>query len=132
MTALDLPRPLPPHDALARPAAVTIHGVATAYPPYVLGLSPNVQRLPVFGLGCAGGVIGLSRAAALARATPGQWVLFMCTELCSLTFRAGDDSKSNVIATTIFGDGAAAMLLRAGNFDDEGAHTGRRATIRAW
>jgi alkylresorcinol/alkylpyrone synthase len=68
--------------------------------------------LPVFGLGCAGGVIGLSRAAALAQACPGQWVLFLCVELCGLTFRSGDDSKANLIGTAIFGDGAAALLLR--------------------
>ncbi|MBX7197941.1 MAG: type III polyketide synthase [Rhodospirillaceae bacterium] len=90
-----------------------------------LGLSPTVQRLPVFGLGCAGGVIGLSRAAAIAKAMPGEWVLFLCTELCGLTFRPGDDSKANIIATTLFGDGAAAVVLRAG----EGAS---RARIRAW
>ena len=77
-----------------------------------LGLSPTVQRLPVFGLGCAGGVIGLSRAAAMARALPGQWVLFLCVELCGLTFRPVDDSKANIIGTTIFGDGAAAVLVR--------------------
>jgi alkylresorcinol/alkylpyrone synthase len=94
-----------------------------------MGLAPTVQRLPVFGLGCAGGVIGLSRAAAIARATPGQWVLFLCTELCGLTFRAGDDTKSNVIATTLFGDGAAAIVLRAG---DAAVATPPRAIIRAW
>jgi len=78
-----------------------------------LGLGPDVQRMPIFGLGCAGGVIGLARAAAMARVLPGQWVLFLCVELCGLTFRAGDDSKANIIGTTIFGDGAAALLLRA-------------------
>ncbi len=77
-----------------------------------LGLTPNVARLPVFGLGCAGGVIGLSRAAALAQAHPGQWVLFLCVELCGLTFRPSDDSKANLIGTAIFGDGAAALLVR--------------------
>ncbi|MDX2143182.1 MAG: 3-oxoacyl-[acyl-carrier-protein] synthase III C-terminal domain-containing protein [Rhodospirillaceae bacterium] len=92
-----------------------------------LGLKPTVQRLPVFGLGCAGGVIGLSRAAALARATPGQWVLFMCTELCGLTFRRGDDSKANIIGTTIFGDGAAAIVLSAGE-----RTSGGFAEIEAW
>lgn len=91
-----------------------------------LGLSPTVQRLPVFGLGCAGGVIGVSRAAAMARAMPGKWVLFLCAELCGLTFRHGDDSKANIIGTTIFGDGAAAMLLRA----DDGV--GAQARITAW
>jgi alkylresorcinol/alkylpyrone synthase len=94
-----------------------------------LGLSPNVQRLPVFGLGCAGGVIGLSRAAAMARANPGRWVLFLCTELCGLTFRPADDSKTNIIGTTIFGDGAAALVLRAelGQGDQEAL-----AQITAW
>lgn len=90
-----------------------------------LGLRPTVQRLPVFGLGCAGGVIGLSRAAALARSMPGAWVLFMCTELCGLTFRRSDDSKANIIGTTIFGDGAAAILLKAGG--DDGW-----ASVEAW
>jgi alkylresorcinol/alkylpyrone synthase len=90
-----------------------------------LGLSTTVQRLPVFGLGCAGGVIGLSRAAAMAKALPGQWVLFLCVELCGLTFRPVDDSKANIIGTTIFGDGAAAVLLRA---DDKSA----AAQIGAW
>ncbi|MBL8628707.1 MAG: type III polyketide synthase [Rhodospirillaceae bacterium] len=91
-----------------------------------LGLKPTVQRLPVFGLGCAGGVIGLARAAAIAQSMPGQWVLFLCTELCGLTFRKADDSKANIIGTTIFGDGAAAVLLRADN------DAGGFATLDAW
>ena len=94
-----------------------------------LGLAPTVQRLPVFGLGCAGGVIGLSRAAALARAMPGRWILFLCVELCGLTFRAADDSKQNIVATAIFGDGAAAVLVRA---NDAGQDPCVRARIRDW
>jgi alkylresorcinol/alkylpyrone synthase len=101
-----------------------------------LGLAPTVQRLPVFGLGCAGGVIGMSRAAALARTMPGRWVLFLCTELCALTFRAGDDSKSNVIASALFGDGATALLLRAPHDQDdeewESTLSRPRALINAW
>ncbi len=89
-----------------------------------LGLLPTVQRLPVFGLGCAGGVIGLARAAAMARALPGKAVLFMCAELCGLTFRAGDDSKANIIGTTIFGDGAAAAILCANGSEDHPRITG--------
>lgn len=92
-----------------------------------MGLPPSVQRLPVFGLGCAGGVIGLARAAAMARAMPGQWVLFLCTELCGLTFRSRDDSKANIIATAIFGDGAAAVVLRAGETGPAPA-----AWVRGW
>lgn len=74
----------------------------------------DLQRLPIFGLGCAGGVSGLARAAALARAAPGSKVLLLVVELCGLTFRAQDLSKSNIIATALFGDGAAALLLSTG------------------
>ncbi len=74
-------------------------------------LRRDLHRLPIFGLGCAGGVLGLARAAALARATPGCRVLFLVVELCGLTFRNTDTSKSNVVATALFGDGAAAALL---------------------
>lgn len=76
-----------------------------------MGLRRDVTRLPVFGLGCAGGVLGLSRAAAMARAMPGRRILFLVVELCGLTFRLGDQSKSNVIATALFGDGAAGALV---------------------
>lgn len=78
-----------------------------------MGLRRDVQRLPVFGLGCAGGVIGLSRAANWAASMPGRTVLFLVVELCALSFRHNDLSKANVIATALFGDGGAACLLRA-------------------
>ncbi len=76
-----------------------------------LGLRPEVQRLPIFGLGCAGGVLGLARAAALARAAPASRVLFLVVELCMLCFRKDDLSKSNIVATALFGDGAAGAIL---------------------
>ena len=75
-------------------------------------LPRTVQRLPIFGLGCAGGVIGLARAATIAAAMPNQAVLFLVVELCSLTFRRDDRAKSNIVATALFGDGAAAAVLR--------------------
>ena len=71
----------------------------------------NVERLPVFGLGCAGGVLGLARAAAMAAARPKSRVLFLVVELCGLTFRNHDRSKSNLVATALFGDGAAAAVV---------------------
>jgi alkylresorcinol/alkylpyrone synthase len=74
-------------------------------------LRRDIERLPIFGLGCAGGVIGLTRAAALARAAPGSRVLFLVVELCGLTFRLHDMSKSNVVAAALFGDGAAGAIL---------------------
>jgi len=71
----------------------------------------DVKRLPVFGLGCAGGVLGLARTAALARADPGSVWLLLVVELCGLTFRSRDQSNSNIVATALFGDGAAAALI---------------------
>jgi len=74
-------------------------------------LRRDTRRLPIFGLGCAGGVIGLSRAADLAKSRPGSRVLFLVVELCALTFRKNDMTKSNFVATALFGDGAAGAIL---------------------
>jgi alkylresorcinol/alkylpyrone synthase len=79
-----------------------------------LGLAPTVQRLPIFGLGCAGGVLGFGRAATMAAAMPDKAVLLLVIELCSLTFRLEDTSKSNIVGSALFGDGAAAAVLRCG------------------
>jgi alkylresorcinol/alkylpyrone synthase len=76
-----------------------------------LSLRRDAWRLPVFGLGCAGGVLGLARAAQMAQAAPEQRILFLVVELCTLTFRRTDQSKANIIATAIFGDGAAAAVV---------------------
>jgi alkylresorcinol/alkylpyrone synthase len=76
-----------------------------------MGLRRTVRRLPIFGLGCAGGVLGFARAADQASFTPGETVLFLVVELCALSFRRDDWSKSNIVATALFGDGAAAALL---------------------
>ncbi|HEV2336197.1 MAG TPA: 3-oxoacyl-[acyl-carrier-protein] synthase III C-terminal domain-containing protein [Stellaceae bacterium] len=77
-------------------------------------LPATVERLPIFGLGCVGGVIGLARAATIAAAMPEQAVLFLVVELCSLTFRRGDRTNSNIVAAALFGDGAAAAVVRCG------------------
>jgi len=77
----------------------------------VMPFRPDVRRAPIFGLGCAGGVIGLARAADIARARPDERVLFLVVELCALTFRSQDRSKSNLVATALFGDGAAAAVI---------------------
>jgi alkylresorcinol/alkylpyrone synthase len=79
-----------------------------------LGFRSDATRVPVFGLGCAGGTTGLSLAARLARAEPGATVLFVCVELCTLAFRLDNPSKADIVATALFGDGAAACVLRAG------------------
>lgn len=78
-----------------------------------LGFSAGVRRVPVFGLGCAGGVSGLAIAARLAVADPTKPVLLVVVELCSLSARADEPTKANVVATALFGDGAAAVVLDA-------------------
>jgi alkylresorcinol/alkylpyrone synthase len=79
-----------------------------------LGLSPHLKRIPVWGLGCAGGAAGVARGADYARAYSEERVLVVAVELCGLTFQAGDLSKSNLVAASLFADGAAAVLLGAG------------------
>ncbi|SHN81828.1 type III polyketide synthase [Bradyrhizobium erythrophlei] len=80
-----------------------------------MGFRSDVSRVPVFGLGCAGGISGLSIASRLAQARPGSNVLMVAVELCSLALRLDELSKANIIATSLFGDGAAAIVLRAGD-----------------
>ncbi len=75
-----------------------------------LDIPRSAARLPIWGLGCAGGAAGLARAAELVRAR-NETVLLVATEVCSATFMHGDRSKSNLIATALFGDGAAAAVL---------------------
>lgn len=76
-----------------------------------LGMNPHVKRTPLWGLGCAGGAAGLARAFEVARAFPERRVLLLALELCGLTFRRNDLSKSNLVATSLFADGAAAVLV---------------------
>jgi len=76
-----------------------------------LGIPLSAIRLPIWGLGCAGGAAGLARAAELAATRPEGYVLMVAVELCSLTFVRNDISKSNLVATSLFGDGAAAVVL---------------------
>jgi alkylresorcinol/alkylpyrone synthase len=80
-----------------------------------MGFRSDATRVPVFGLGCAGGVSGVSIAARLAQARPGTNVLLVTVELCSLALRHDELTKANIVATSLFGDGAAALILRAGD-----------------
>jgi alkylresorcinol/alkylpyrone synthase len=78
-----------------------------------LAFRPNVERLPMFGFGCGGGVAGLSRAARMAQARPGTNVLFLTIDLCSLCLRINDPSLTMFVAGALFGDGAAGLVLRS-------------------
>ncbi|MFJ6835604.1 type III polyketide synthase [Streptomyces sp. NPDC091209] len=75
-----------------------------------LGLRRDVRRLPMFGLGCAGGAAGLSRMHDYLLGRPEQVAVLLSVELCSLTFQRGDPSPANMVATGLFGDGAAAVV----------------------
>jgi alkylresorcinol/alkylpyrone synthase len=79
-----------------------------------LGLRDDVRRLPVFGLGCAGGVNGLATAARMAAADPGSNWLFVTVETCSISIRLDSDDPAAVVATALFGDGAAAAVVNSG------------------
>lgn len=94
---------------------VTVTGVAT---PSIdarlvnrLGLSPRVKRMPIFGLGCVAGAAGIARAADYVRAFPDQVAVLLSVELCSLTLQPEDLSIPNLIASGLFGDGAAAVVV---------------------
>ncbi|MEU4211737.1 3-oxoacyl-[acyl-carrier-protein] synthase III C-terminal domain-containing protein [Streptomyces sp. NPDC026206] len=75
-----------------------------------LGLRPDVKRLPVFGLGCVAGAAGIARVHDYLRGWPDQVAVLLSVELCSLTFQRDDASTANLIATGLFGDGAAAVV----------------------
>ncbi|HEY6916761.1 MAG TPA: type III polyketide synthase [Allosphingosinicella sp.] len=105
-----------PADAVDTLVTVSTTGIATpsleARVAERMGFRHDAQRVPVFGLGCAGGVTGLALAARLARAQPGATVLFVAVELCSTSIRLDVVSKANIVATALFGDGAAACVLK--------------------
>lgn len=71
----------------------------------------HTRREALFGHGCAAGAGGLARAADWSRNHPGQPVLLIAAELCGLTFQRGDTSKANMISTSLFADGAAAVVV---------------------
>ena len=94
---------------------VSSTGVATptleARAAATLGFRDDVRRVPVFGLGCAGGVSGISIAQSMASSRPGERVLLVVVEACTLSFRTDRLEKADIIATVLFGDGAAAACL---------------------
>ena len=88
-------------------------------------MSPHIKRIPIWGLGCAGGAGGIARAYDYLKAYPTHRALIIAVELCSLAFQKNDLSSTNVISTAIFGDGAAACALYG---DDVPLPTDGRAT----
>ncbi len=104
--------------------SVTVTGVAT---PSIdarlmnrLGLPPRVKRMPIFGLGCVAGAAGIARGADYVRAFPDQVAVLLSVELCSLTLQPEDLSIPNLIASGLFGDGAAAVVVTGDNRPADG------------
>ena len=97
---------------------VTVTGIAT---PSIdarlvnrLGMRVDVKRTPIFGLGCVAGAAGTARAADYLKAFPEGVSVLLSVELCSLTLQREDVSIANIIASGLFGDGAAAAVLEGG------------------
>jgi alkylresorcinol/alkylpyrone synthase len=94
---------------------VTVTGLAT---PSIdarlcnrLGLRSDIRRTPIFGLGCVAGAAGTARMSEWLRAFEDQHAVLLAVELCSLTLQREDLSVANIIASGLFGDGAAALVM---------------------
>ncbi len=85
----------------------------------VVGLRPDVRRVPLVGLGCVAGAAGLARLADLLTGRPGAVGALVAAETCSLTVQRDDVSVANLVASGLFGDGAAAVVARAADDRDE-------------
>jgi alkylresorcinol/alkylpyrone synthase len=81
-------------------------------------LRSDIKRTPIFGVGCAGGAVGLSRAADYTLAYPDHTAALLAVEICSLTMQRDDMSTVNLIAAGLFGDGAAAVVVRGSKTDN--------------
>ena len=112
--------------------SVTSTGIATptleARAKDAMGFRDDALRVPLFGLGCAGGVSGFTVARELAIAHPGAKVLLVVVESCTLSFRSEKPTKADIIATVLFGDGAAAACLSS----EESAIQLGRGVTKTW
>ncbi len=85
-----------------------------------IGLSTNIKRIPIFGLGCVAGAAGIARAADYVHGYPDQAAALLSVELCSLTLQRDDLSMAHLISALLFGDGAAATIVVGSNRKSEG------------
>jgi alkylresorcinol/alkylpyrone synthase len=89
-----------------------------------LRLRSDIKRTPIFGVGCVGGALGLTRAADYVRAYPQQRAAILAVETCSLTFQQEDLSKANMIAAGLFADGAVAAIVAGAECPETETTTG--------
>lgn len=85
-----------------------------------MGLRPDVKRVPLFGLGCVAGAAGMARVHDYLRAYPNHVAALLAIELCSLTVQRGDVSVANLVASSLFGDGAAAVIATGADYPPAG------------
>jgi alkylresorcinol/alkylpyrone synthase len=71
----------------------------------------DLVRTPIFGLGCLGGVAAVNRAQEFLKLRPNKLAIVMAHEACSLTFQFKDGSMANMVGSSLFGDGAAVVLI---------------------
>ncbi len=86
----------------------------------VVGLRPDVKRIPLFGLGCLAGAAGIARLHDLLLGSPDAVGVLIAVELCSLTLQRSDPSTANLVASGLFGDGAAAVVMVGDNCTSDG------------
>jgi alkylresorcinol/alkylpyrone synthase len=85
-----------------------------------IGLRPDVKRVPLFGLGCVAGAAGIARVHDHLLGHPDDVAALVSVELCSLTIQRDDRSVANLVASGLFGDGAAAVVATGANRDAHG------------
>ncbi|GAA2022549.1 3-oxoacyl-[acyl-carrier-protein] synthase III C-terminal domain-containing protein [Catenulispora yoronensis] len=86
----------------------------------LLGLRPDVKRIPMFGLGCVAGAAGLARIHDYLRAWPGHTAVLLAVELCSLSVPLEDPALPDLVGAALFGDGAAAVVVRGAQCPPDG------------
>ena len=104
--------------------STTITGIAVpsieARIAQVVGLRPDVKRVPLFGLGCVAGAAGIARLHDYLIGHPDEVGALISVELCSLTVQREDRSMANLVASGLFGDGAAAVVAVGANRAEPG------------
>lgn len=104
-----------PYEAIDLIAFVSSTGISTpsidAFLINERSFRTDIERMPLWGLGCAGGAIGLSKVFDFLKAHPKKSALVVCCELCGITFQKDDKSTSNIVGTALFGDGISACFL---------------------
>ena len=86
----------------------------------LVGLRPDVKRVPLFGLGCVAGAAGIARLHDYLIGHPDEVGALLSVELCSLTVQRDDRSVANLVASGLFGDGAAAVVGVGANRPEQG------------